>query len=594
MTSTREQDAEELASVEGKVPRTALRLSQHLRRYLPLYVFGTIWALMIALLPTVDHKTTTTTAADSGTASGLTTGPADAGAGTGAAAAGPAQSGAAVAAGPGGKLTAAQRAAAPVTAVQAGTGVTVGGVACKPGVRQLPTSQYAAPCIASYTGGNGGPTSNGVTADTIKIAIRIPSDSNGPNAQAVDQVQAKAGQLTATQQKQVMLDLLPYFNKMFDLYGRHVVMPDYGGQGNGTDEAQSKGDVAACADANDLASTVHAFGAVRYGTYGYESQPFAECAKKYGLFLPLGAPYFPEQYYQRWDPYVWGDTMQCERIAHDVAEYVNKRLAGKKAKWSGDLTLQNSVRKFGTYVPDNPGYARCVNITDDDTKTKYHNSPGDRYNYALDVSQFPTEAARGVVQFKNNGDTTIIMACDPISITFLTAAASQQQYHPEWLSIGVALEDTDGYARIYDQDAVKGHLFGMSQLGADKRLNDPNGEAAVAYKAATGKALPAGAAPVYFSMLSMFTQLQAAGPILTPANIAKGTHALPPGGSPTAPNGTWDWSTEHTSIHDSREIYYDSTALGYDGKAGTYLDTYGGRRFAAGQWPTEDPPIAPK
>src|SRR6476659_2591003 len=38
------------------VPRTAFRASNHLRRYMPLYVFGTIWALMLALLPTVTHN----------------------------------------------------------------------------------------------------------------------------------------------------------------------------------------------------------------------------------------------------------------------------------------------------------------------------------------------------------------------------------------------------------------------------------------------------------------------------------------------------------------------------------------------------------
>src|SRR3954465_12177677 len=37
------------------VPRTAWRASNHLRRYMPLYVFGTLWALMLALLPTVTH-----------------------------------------------------------------------------------------------------------------------------------------------------------------------------------------------------------------------------------------------------------------------------------------------------------------------------------------------------------------------------------------------------------------------------------------------------------------------------------------------------------------------------------------------------------
>ena len=92
----------------------------------------------------------------------------------------------------------------------------------------------------------------------------------------------------------------------------------------------------------------------------------------------------------------------------------------------------------------------------------------------------------------------------------------------------------------------------------------------------------------------MFSQLQASGPVLSPENIAKASHALPPGGGPTGAAGTWSYEGDHTAIDDSREIYYTGAARGYDGKAGTYLETYNGKRFSSGQWPSEDPPIYPK
>src|SRR5206468_6909518 len=203
-----------------------------------------------------------------------------------------------------------QAAAPQVGQAQVGSGVARSGVQCGPGVRQIPNSAYAAPCVGKFDGENGGNTWNGVTKDTITIAIRSTADANGPNAQAVDQVNQQAGQLTATQQEAAFKELLPYFNKNFELYGRQVKFVDYTGKGNGTDEAQSKGQEAACADANDLASSVHAFGVINHSTFGYMSQPFSECAAQYKLYEPLGAPYFPEQYYQRWDPYVWGGTME--------------------------------------------------------------------------------------------------------------------------------------------------------------------------------------------------------------------------------------------------------------------------------------------
>jgi hypothetical protein len=482
-----------------------------------------------------------------------------------------------------------------------GTGTTRAGVACKAGVRQLPFSQYADPCVAAYSGSNGGSNGvRGITGDTITIAVRAPSDASGPNAQAIDKVNQQAGNPSNAAQREILDALVPYFNKTFELYGRQVKMVDFNGQGNGTSEAQSQGQDAACADADAIASSVKAFGVIRRPSANsmYESQPFAECAKRYGLYLPLGAPYFPEAWYQRWDPYVWGGTQQCERIAHDVAEYIGKRLANRHAKWAGDPTYQIANRKFGTYVPNNEGYQRCVNISETDLKQKYNVPIGSRYNYTLDVSQFPSEAAKGIVQFHADGVTTIIMACDPYSTLFLMQQADNQQYHPEWLDIGVALQDSNSFARLWESGAPKqtdGHLFGMSQLGDEAAANAKAGEANTAYKAASGgKDLPLGGYAIYAEIMSMFNQLQAAGPALNITNLASGSHSLPTAGGPTGAFGTWSFAHEHTAIIDSKEVYWDSKSLGVDGKAGNYVATNGGQRYQSGQWSSDEPPIKPE
>src|SRR3954471_14198431 len=353
-TTSREEEVQQLEAAKG-VPRAALRATFHLRRYMPLYAFATIWVLMIALVPTINHQNNGgTKVASAGGENGAATEQAAGDAGTAGATGDVAATGGSTSAGgtqaaggAGAKGTSGAApgspASKPIAAVQTGTGVTKNGVACKPGVRQVPYSVYASPCVAKYDAGNGGGTANGVTDTAIKIAIRAPADANGPNAQAVNKVQAQAGQLTSDQQVAAFKALLPWFNKQYELYGRHVEFVDYNGQGNGTDEAQSKGEDAACIDANDLANSKHVFGVIRFGTYGYESQPFANCAKKYGLYLPLGAPYFPESWYQqKWDPYVWGGTMDCEKISHGVAEYIGKRLAKDKAKYAGDVNLQSA------------------------------------------------------------------------------------------------------------------------------------------------------------------------------------------------------------------------------------------------------------
>jgi hypothetical protein len=608
MGLSRAEQQQELAQVKDPVARTALKTTFHLRRYMPLYVFGTVWVLMIALLPSLSHNGgsskstalrsggTTQSATAPGVEGATAATPAPGATGGTAAAGGPAAAGGTAA--KSGSATVKGVTGAPVSNVEAGSGITTGGVTCKPGVRQIDFSDYAAPCVNKFTGNNGGSTYRGVTADTIKISIRATADQGGPNSQAVDQVSKAAGQGTADDDYQSASALLPYFNKMFELYGRKVVLEKFGGQGNGTDEAQSKGQEAACADATAIATSVKAFGDIAYG-FGYESGPFSDCAAQQKIFVPFGAPYFPERDYIKWDPYIWGGVTECERISHDVAEYMGKRLNGRNAKWAGDSLLQQAPRKFGTYVPNNDDYQHCVNISESDFKTKYNGSITSRYNYTLDVSQFPSEAARGILQFSAAHVSTIILACDPISQIFLTQSAQKNQYHPEWYIIGVAAQDTDGYGRLYDQSEVDGHMFGMSQLGNTDKIEDPNGEAARAFKA-VGKEKPAGGALIYYFMVELFNQLQAAGPALTPQAIATGSGGQPgskglvAGGGATAAVGTWSWATSHTAIIDTREVYWDGSAKGYDGNDGHYVETYGGKRFKSGEWSNDEPPIYPK
>jgi hypothetical protein len=600
------------APVGGMAPGSAAaQAASHVRRYAVLYVFGALAALAVYLLPTVEssgHAGGTgafgtggagyTPSSDAGQVAGGAgvSGPAGAG-GAGAAsglsggggAAGVAAGGAGAASGAGG----------PVGAVQLGTGTTRGGIACKPGVRQIPFSQYANPCEALFTGNNGGATYNGVTGNTITIAVRHDSDSSGPNAAAVDAEAKAAGGDTASEQRQIEGTLVNYFNRTFELYGRQVKLVDFNGQGNGTQEAQSQGQAAACADADAAVSTVHAFGDINYILASQESGPFAACAARYHLYLPIGAAYFSDTSFQKWDPYVWNLTMNCSLISRSEAEAIGKELVPYPTKWAGTaggVPLNGMQRKFATYVPNNPDYQDCTNTAKAILRDQYGLSPSraDQYNYALDVSTFPSDAQRAIIQFAAGRDTTVILACDPISPIFLTQDAFNQNYHPEWYDIGVALTDTDNWGQLWQQQEVAGHLFGLSENGSTQTQLDPNGEAALAWKAASGKDMgtDAGIALVYIELLSMFDELQAAGPILTPANIAAGTRKLVAGGGATGPFGTWSFAQYHTGIIDAREIDWDGNAKSpANGKQGTFVAIWGGQRFQLGQYPTGQPPF---
>jgi hypothetical protein len=620
-TASARQEAETIAAVNDPIGRTALRAAYHARRYSVIYVLGFLALIALVLMPSVAPAA----GSDLASAGGLSTGGAygnpqpQAGSSGGAApstAPGTAPTGAAAAPGPaagsgvaggagaagsgraGGATTGGGAAApGPPGTVQVGSGQTVGGFPCGPGVHQLPYSLYAAPCVAKFTGNNGGATYNGVTSTTITIALRTCSDASGPNAASVYALDEQAGADPPDKGEAYMKQLLTYFSQVFELYGRHIVTQDYTGSGNCTSESTSQGQAAACADADTAANSIHAFSDLNPYNGLYESEPFAQCAAKYHMYLGFAQLYFPESEYQAEDPYIWSPPPSCTVGGSQLAEFIGKQLAPYPAKWAGtnnQLPINGSQRKFAIFTPTNQGYQDCADNTVNLDVQNYGVAKNrfDRYSYDLNIQDWPSEANAAATQFKADQDTSIVLSCDPLIPIFLTQDAANALYQPEWVLEGVALTDQDNLAQLWDQSEIKGHLFGMSQLGSTAKFQDPNGEAARTLKAA-GVPVDPGTILGYYELLPMMDQLQAAGPILTPANIKAGTRSLPRLGGSTAADGTWYFGNTHTAIIDSREIYYDESRTSANGKPGTYVEIYGGRRFEVGQYPAEQAPFYP-
>jgi hypothetical protein len=78
-------------------------------------------------------------------------------------------------------------------------------------------------------------------------------------------------------------------------------------------------------------------------------------------------------------------------------------------------------------------------------------------------------------------------------------------------------------------------------------------------------------------------------PHLTTAAIGANTAKIPPG---TGQAGTWNFNQGfHTAIDDSCQIYWNATGHSMaNGKTGTYVEVYSGKRYGLGQFPTGEPP----
>ena len=89
-------------------------------------------------------------------------------------------------------------------------------------------------------------------------------------------------------------------------------------------------------------------------------------------------------------------------------------------------------------------------------------------------------------------------------------------------------------------------MFGVSEANATTDIYGPNSPAGKLYQKLTGHRIPSETDGDYSQLVEIFDALQAAGPDLTPQNMARGLHALPVLGAPSYGYGAWSWNVGPT------------------------------------------------
>src|SRR5690606_40531914 len=96
-----------------------------------------------------------------------------------------------------------------------------------------------------------------------------------------------------------------------------------------------------------------------------------------------------------------------------------------------------------------------------------------RITYQLVIAELAEKARTIISQLKEAGVTTVMFLGDPVMPIYLTQAATDQDYFPEWVITGTVLTDTTSFGRRYDQQQWA-NAFGISSLAA--RLPQEQGE----------------------------------------------------------------------------------------------------------------------
>lgn len=578
-----------------------------MRGYGPLFGFAILFMLMAALVPTVGTEIRTVTVSGPGgaglPADGVTSGdgsPAgsdaaapDGADGTGAAAgdttatSGPLARGNSAAGRPGGRAAGGSGATGGSAGATGGGATGAGGkqAAAAPRVggcanrkAQVPNDPYSPPCIA-FTGDNGGATYRGVTATEITIAARLaglPDFSAAPS----DSGPAASFSIKPEEIKRTLEGLAEYFNSRFQFYGRKLKMVFFDGKGNFNTELQGGGQEAVEADAVKAAEEIKAFGDIIA-----ISAPYSDALARRGL-MAFGAPYMSQEWMKARRPYAWSATTDCTFIQQSVSDYVNKRLAGKPAKYAGG-DLKGKKRTTAILAPENPWYQQCVEAGEKVAREAGYPNQA-RIAYKLDFNTLSNQAASIIAKLKSEKITSVICGCDPAIPIFLTSKAQEQGYFPEWIITGAGFIDLDVLGQLYQQDQWSRSL-GVSFIGPLQPLRATTGYNA--FKAVRPNEEPSSLVDIlYYNMYLLAIGVQHAGPQLNPETFERGMYAWPGGSGPA---GTWKFTPgRYTPTQDAREIYWDRNAVSPQNKEkGSYVDPAPGKRFRPGGWPATDPAV---
>jgi hypothetical protein len=289
-------------------------------------------------------------------------------------------------------------------------------------------------------------------------------------------------------------------------------------------------------------------------------------------------------------PYEWSTFTDCDTIVKTVTSYYIAKLGGKPASYAGG-DLKGKPRKVGIIAPDSDWFQTCVANSVGALRAAGLNEEASLapFTYRLDLNAMAPQAYAVVPQLVANGVTTVLCACDPLMLLFLTAKAREQGFTPEWVETGVAFSDQDAVAEIFDQQSWDG-AFGIS-FGGDL-LTLSGGPGYRAFKSVHPDAVPSKTVEALFYQIQMLAiGIQMAGPNLTPQTFQAGMFRYPATGGPA---GTWDFGPgDFTGPGDAREVFYSAAAKSTaTNGTGAWIDPSNGtKRYKAGQFPPGDPSV---
>lgn len=458
------------------------------------------------------------------------------------------------------------------------------------------------PCVASFSGDNGGATYRGVDADEIRIIYFFFSGCRtGSRGQECSQPNelVDLGKPPAPDEDVMargIRRLQQYFNERFQTYGRFVHFWVWYNE-NSTNGFSAE---TLRARAIEHIKLIDPFAVV----HGLSATAYSEVMARKGVLTFNSDVGIPGDFFRKYPGMMWSYLPSREIQARSYSSMICRQIVNRPVAFSGNAGENGQPRKLGMlrpdpeasgYGPELAAYADLVRSQVEACGGKFavvanHPNGG---QVGTDEGEKEQRFTQNMAEMRSEGVTTIIWAWG-FDLGRNTGAAARQGYFPEWILSGDNIMDGYDIGQAQDQNSfhrrawiqtvhARAPAFNQDLCFSAMREADPDTPQEDA-------ALICRLYLAYEANRQLFTGIQVAGPRLTPQTMDKGFHAIPPGpsDSPFVPACYYE-PGDYTCIKDATAMYWDR-----DGNApgsnspGCWKMPDEGKRYRTEDWPNQD------
>lgn len=226
------------------------------------------------------------------------------------------------------------------------------------------------------------------------------------------------------------------------------------------------------------------------------------------------------------DPYFfdgrWGSNV-AQKLA--LGSWICRDWEGGVANDTGDVTVTGLPRKFGVAYPDVPDFQEAADVLQ--SELGRCGLEPQRYAIPFDLSTLAANAQTVVTRMRNDGVTTILSVNDFLTRLLMMQAATQQNWHPEWVVSGMGNGSFPGTYTTFMTPDQAANVWGAVDNAAITDVPFTETESYLAFKRIRPNEEPDDAWENHYEQFKLLAMgLAGAGPDLTPETFAQGLYTL--------------------------------------------------------------------